>query len=276
MTIIAIFLALGVGMVIGGAYVHGPLVDRLTKQLDGLRHRFDSEIVPLRDGNQRYEQFLERLSPALMRDRLRGKRISLVQTGDYPEELQRAKDLITEAGATVANSTVIRPDFLSRTTEALPDLTLKVMPRYAGLPADTSAPLFVLASILNKGDLAGDIALLSDANLIDRDGDYLLPVDTVVIVGGGIEKTERQPELIDRRLCEALRARQIRIIGVEPEDAGHSYVPIWSAASGSTIDNLNSRMGQIAFVLLLDPKQERGDYGVKPTARSGLAPSPAP
>src|SRR5438874_6213158 len=84
-TIAAIFLALGVGIVIGSSFVQSPIVDRLTRQLGSLNEQFKRDVVPLQESNRQYASFVDAITPLMLAGKLAGVRVALIQTGDYPE-----------------------------------------------------------------------------------------------------------------------------------------------------------------------------------------------
>lgn len=76
----AVFLALGIGIVIGTAFVGSPLVSRQT----GMLHRLETHVTELREETrerERTEEALEQLIPQAVRGALLGKRVLVVQTG---------------------------------------------------------------------------------------------------------------------------------------------------------------------------------------------------
>ncbi|MGC1852049.1 MAG: copper transporter, partial [Solirubrobacterales bacterium] len=87
-SLIAIFLALAVGIVIGAA-LGGDTIDNtrkdlersLTGNLQDARDRADELNAELGQANE----FSSRVYPVLVRDQLRGRRIGVLALGDLPE-----------------------------------------------------------------------------------------------------------------------------------------------------------------------------------------------
>src|SRR5579872_811458 len=98
----AIFLALGVGIVIGSSFVQGAIVERQTHQLDALRTQYKSQVVVAGETLRQYERFVDALDPHLIQSRLTGTRIALVLTGDYPDALRKTREAAEQAGATIS------------------------------------------------------------------------------------------------------------------------------------------------------------------------------
>src|SRR5437588_9305523 len=115
-TIAAIFLALGVGIIIGSSFVQSAIVDRQARALDQLRLQFTRDVLPLKDQNRRYADSVAAIGPQIVKAQCAGRRIAIVQTGDYPDVVHKLTEMFEQAGATVARTTVIDPAFIARAT----------------------------------------------------------------------------------------------------------------------------------------------------------------
>ena len=268
-TMIGVFLALGVGIAIGSSFVQGPLVEQQTHRLDDLRNQYNNQVLVAQESLRTYNDFVAALSPRLTQGRLTGLRVAIVQSGDYPDTVRKTRDALEQAGAKVNSETVVERTFPTRAklvqNQVLPKLTTFPEPL---LPGDT-ALLKVLAYALSNGgaDLA---AALSDARLIRQDGDYSVPNDWVVIVGGEADDTESRVDTVDVPLVEELKAYNAKVLVTEPRQAAVSCIPAFHADDISTVDNADTDIGRLAVVLAM--KAEHGNYGVKPTAQSGILP----
>lgn len=271
-TIAAIFIALGVGIVIGSSFVQSAIVQRQTRRLDELKTQFTQEIAPLREANLHYAQFVERISNVVLDAKLSGMRVALVQTGDYPDTVQRIRETLEQAGATISSVTVIDRLFPARSQTEASDLQSKLRPTHPDLPADASAPLAVLAWALSRGSGDADIAVLEDARLLTHDGSYSLPADRVILVGGATQDYESRADAVDVPLISRLRDAGMKVVFAEPSSAGISYIPAVHNGEVSTVDNADTDIGRLAVALALIAPA--GDYGTKNTARNGLVPVP--
>jgi hypothetical protein len=269
-TIAAIFLALGVGIIIGSSFVQSAIVDRHTRQLAALREQFATEIGPLRAQNEQKSNAIAAMMPLLLKDRLSGARIALVQTGDYPDTVRKVREALEMAGATVSSVTVIDRSFPTRAEVNLSKLLPNLQATHPDLPGDATALVRVFAQALARGAPDSDLAVLSDAHLIDTEGDYSLPSDFVVLVGGATLENESRAESFDSVLVNQLKGFAVSVVAAEPENAAISYVPVLRGLDITTVDNADTDIGRIALALSL--RGERGNYGVKQTARSGMIP----
>lgn len=270
---IAIFLMLGFGILIGASY-YGPV--QMSQQEKAVKKLGDETNLVVQQRNQIQgrlsddEQALASLRPALVRGKLAGKRVVLVQTGDYSDATQAANQALEDAGATVTATLVL--------TSRWGGLTAR---QRAALPANALDPaaqdkalLASLASALASGTAAvpasADAAVpsaLQSAGLLTVSGDLSQPCTLFVLVGGSSADTP-DPALDAALLAGFQALAPVTVVGCEPFSAASSSVPAYQSAGIATVDCVDLPLGQIALPFAL--RGETGDYGLKPTAKLRL------
>lgn len=250
---IAIFLMLGFGMLVGGSF-YGPVqVRQQQKSLVSLRVAVDGAVQEGREAKTqlaKIETALDAVRPALVRGKLAGKRVALIQTGDYAEATQQAATALRDAGA-------------------LPAVTVVLGEKWQALAPDArAASLSALAGGLARG--AGDaLQPLEDQGLITVTGSLSAPGVLFVLVGGG--KDEAAPDApLDADLIAQLQAQagaSAHIVGCEPFDAVRSFVPAYEGAQVPTVDCIDRPLGRLDLPFALRGGDDAADYGLKPTAR---------
>lgn len=278
-TLAAIFLALGVGIVIGSSFVQSAIVEQQTRQLTALREQFNRDVQPLREENRHYDDALTTLVPALIQNRLLGSRVALIQTGDYPEAMRRVRETIEQAGGRVVNQTALSGQFLSRLQTQSDKLLARLQELRPNATADTRLVFQVLSEAVTQGSPREDFDALIDAGLLTREGDYSRGCEVVILVGGGLEEREGRVEAVDVPLVLSLRQQNATLLAVEPRSVGASYITALRGSDLMTIDDVDTDLGRLALVaaIPLARRGERGNFGVKETARSGVLPLfPAP
>src|SRR5437867_402468 len=113
-TLASIFLALGLGVIIGSSFVQSKIVDRQTKLLSDLRTQFETKVVPVQDRNRNYGAFVRELPRVLRGTALFGSRVALIQTGDYPDTVRAIRETLEESGLLVTSVTTIDRTFPAR------------------------------------------------------------------------------------------------------------------------------------------------------------------
>ena len=277
-TIIAIFLALGVGIAIGSSFVQGPLVEQQTRRLDDLKNQYNNQVLVAQESLKTYSDFVSALTPRLIQGRLAGMHIAIVQTGDYPDTVRRTREILEQAGATVSSETVIESSFATRASLVLPNLYPKLHAANPSLQNDTGAVWQSLSAALVRGGHESEISALNDARLIRRDGDYVSANEWIVLVGGAADESVSRADSIDIPLIAQIKSNGGNVLEAEPRLATVSYIQALRGSEISTVDHADTDIGRLAVVLAI--KAERGSYGIKNASQSGilppLIPTPAP
>ena len=222
-SLVAVFLALGIGILIGySLFGKEGLLEKQQQQLvDELEVRF----MRLKDEREQLEANLARLAqeleqdrnlirsiqPLLIGERLSGKDILLVVTGTAVEE-----DCTTEATAGPSDAGA----------------------RIAGVihPPQGEEAKAIVASALDEPQAGGE-------------ADHR-PIDGVVLIGGALEG-EAAFQKIDRPIIEGLLRRQIFVVGAEPVGVPVSYAQEYRRMSIPMVENIDTPVGLISLVFLL-------------------------
>jgi len=282
---IMIFLMLGFGILIGASY-YGPvqmsqqqkLVQRLADQTNAVVQERNQIKGRLNDD----ETVLASLRPTLVRGKLAGKKVVLIQTGDYTDATQAANQTLEDAGATVSATVVLTERWsvlTARQRAALPSLGTSSNPG-----AQDKALLSALAAALAQGTAvpaippapanapdsanAAVLAALQQAGLLTVSGDLSQPCTLFVLVGGS--SADPPDTSVDTELLAGFQslASPVTVTGCEPSGAAASFMPAYQSAGIATIDCVDLPLGQIALPFAL--RGESGDYGIKPTAKKRL------
>lgn len=277
--LIAIFLMLGFGILIGASY-YGPVqVSQQKKVLQSLAaqtNKVVQERNEARDRMTKDEAALSSLRPALVRGKLAGKRVILVQTGDYPDAAQAANTAVSDAGAMVAATVVLTDKWgalLPKQREALAPVAD---------PTDAAsqdrALLAALAAALTTGSGGGGgaskaLEALKEQGLITVSGELSQPCTLFILVGGKSDDTAGAPldgPLLDGPLLDGFKATpaDVTLVGCEPLGAAVSSIPAYQSAGIATVDCVDLPLGQLALPFALHGG--KGDYGLKATARQQL------
>ncbi len=270
---IVVFLMLGFGVMIGASY-YGPVQlsqqEKVVKKLAADTNVVVQERDRLQGRLNDDEAALASLQPALVRGKLAGKRVVLIQTGDYADATTAANQSLEDAGAIVAATVV-----LSGRWGALTARQRQALSSVAAAPdpaAQDKALLAALASALAQGAGVSPANLavitgLQQAGLLTLSGDLSQPCTLFVLVGGGSADQADMSE--DAALLAGFGAQPgVTVAGCEPLGAASSFIPAYQSAGIATVDCIDLPLGQIALPLALHG--EAGDYGIKPTAKQRL------
>jgi hypothetical protein len=295
-TIAAVFLALAIGLLGGGAF----LQPALQRQLENQTERLRGDIDALREQNDdlRLElsglgAFSEAARTHLVQGRLPGVPVVVVsQVGVEDEVLAEATDALELAGARVL-TTVSASALLASEDPAVRDQLAEIVDASGAAPeelpglaaaelaARLSSPIppapedDVLTQLLSGGFLA-PIGPPPDAETLDEIGG---PGQVVLVVsGGGEEDAALPPDAFAIPLVDAVDGLGGRVAAGESLLATNPFVSSLRSSGPDgivTVDDLDQAMGGAALVLGLDRLLATGvggDFGVK----DGAEPLPPP
>jgi hypothetical protein len=274
----AVFLMLVVGILIGVGISGRGFVDDAERRvfndrIAGLQEQVDAAKSTADDFQRRQkaaQDFVESAYPVLVKGRLTGKNVAVAVIGSVEQgSLRFVESAISDdAGGRVARMRAMMvPLRLDAVEPVLTDSP--ALGGYAGdeqlgnLGRDLGRELVAGGETPLWDTLAGEIVEEQSGNLSD-------PVDGVVV----IRPAEPQAGGTSRFLAgfyEGLGSTGVPVVGVEPSRVEQSAIPVFQRYGLSTVDGIETELGQLALVLLLggaDP----GDYGVRDTAKSGILP----
>lgn len=275
-TIIALFLALAVGILIGSTIVGDDLlVEQQKKSIDRLEEQFlslrEQEKI-LTEANifqtnmlANYENYNQALLPVLVKDRLKEMNVAVVVSGgsDIPAGMLNSLSI---AGATIVSKTVV----LEEATLKNAELRSELIDYYQLDPATESDALryqiatSVAAVINNEADSDG-VTFLQENGLVKFSGPNDNPVQALILVGGTEDENMFLASSFDQGLIAYCLERGVKVFGVETSQTAFSYMEEYQKNNISTVDNIDLSLGQIALVYAMEG--EPGNYGIKPTAK---------
>ncbi len=274
-SLIGVFLALGLGILIGSTIVSDDImVGQQQKMIADLETKFSAlrqreDILVAQNSNQEkiiadYENYSQAILPFVVKGQLNNTRTAIIVTGgqDIPAGLPNT---ISLAGGQVVSQTVVLNNINLKD-----DSLRKKITNFYNLEDNASADELrqkVAASLAlllcNKADQT-TMNFLQNAGLVSFRGQYFTPVDQVVLVGGASSKDLAVADSLDGKMIETLLGEGKNVTGVEGSKVQYSYMGSYQNYNITTIDNIDLSPGQISLILSMTG--EPGDYGIKATA----------
>lgn len=296
-SLVAVFLALAVGVGVGSTALRGPIVDdlgsnvnRLSTQNKALR----GDVADLRTQNKRQEQFATQAAPRLLKGVLAGQRIAVISLPGAPTG---SRDAVTKdlnlAGAHVVSSVSLTGEFTDPSNAAkIADLSVRDLDLLPGLQLPTAGGAVAQASALVGAALVGSpgVTVTGDARSGILQSFTTLGIATVrgavsamatgVVVIGGPAATGANAKQRDSALVTVVRQlakSTSRIVLSGPSSGGAGTVAAVRTDHGlaktlSTVDDVEQPTGQVATALALaaETKGHSGHYGTQPGATALL------
>lgn len=266
-SLIAVFLALAIGILIGAEFggdalnnTRKNLEQSLTGNLQDARERADEINGKL----GRSEEFASRVYPALVRDRLDGHRIGVIALGDLPGDTATAiEDALVPTGARLVGIGVVRePVDLT----GLGDELAKT--RFADIRGDEEA-LSEFGTGLGRQLVRGGTLLdRVRSRLFSRASGNFGALDGIVVVRqvpeelGAVQRTKASN--LETALMAGIAGTHTPAVGVETTTAEPSSVSFFTGNDLSSVDDVDLVAGRLATVFALLGAE--GNFGVKGSA----------
>jgi hypothetical protein len=309
-SLIAVFLAVALGIVIGTTALNNPIsadIEARVDQLEQDKRQLEDQTQALTAEVNSADAFEQAVAPALVDGALDGSTVLMVATSDEvtPELMEQVGGLVTEAGGSVSGVVRLQPEFSDPATEGalLSYVTSPGLPAGVQLPETEDAGQLVGALLAQSlmipnapgatspqsEDVSSVLAGLSALDVLTVESSSVEPADhAVVLTGTGFDADAEQRNATLLELITALdsggsgavvagtgaAARENGLVGAIRAD------PELSAAV-STVDNVDRAAGRISTVLALGQEAEgtSGLYGtgedtqpVPPVPDAGAAP----
>jgi hypothetical protein len=299
-SIVAVFLALGLGVLTGTTVLNDNLVRTLQSQTKNLTADLDElrgSVAGFQSELARMNAFAEQAMPYLVDAKLLGQQVIVVtQDGVEGSALAETRAALDLSGAEVITTLTVQPIMAAQTPSArrelasilgLPESTpaedlstaagRELALRLATDPALVPSEADVLGELLSQGFLTASAPEITDETLGDIGGRDQL----IVVVGG--TSGELTPTSADFMVPMVEGLADLDVIagageGLESNDGFIALVRSLDASAGPlvTVDNIDRPVGASAMVLGLRAAivlGTGGDYGVKAGATRLLPPA---
>lgn len=268
LSLVAVFLALGIGIVLG-ASLGDSVVSQANKDVrsslrgDVVNARNDARTakaaVSSRDG------FITAAFPQLAGGALRGSRIAIVTSGSLPTDLEaQVRAAVKDAGGSIdsVSKLDVQPD--------LAGIGTKLGGRFGMLGANPGQ-LDPLVRRLGRALVRGSkpATKLQKASPGSFSGDFRGADAVVYYRADG----QRDPQSVrfEAALLAGVRSAGVPVVGIERSDEDPSEIPFYVNAGLSTVDDADQPAGRVALALALGGA--RGNFGFKSSADAPLPPA---
>jgi len=291
-SLIAVFLAVALGIVIGTTQLNGRVVDNLNAQVSSLeqdKRGLEAQSQQLQAEVKSDDSFTQAVAPALVGNSLNNRRVLLVLTSDQvpSSTVDDVSSLVQKAGGTLTGTIHLQPGYTDPSNASAIQNYVSGSGRPAGveLPQTDDAHQLVaalLADVLmapstsnsapNTAAISSVLAGLGALDVVAQDSSTVTRADfAIVLTAGALDGTDadqRNAALVD--LSAALDAAGSGAVVAGDSDSAGSKGLIGVlrnnptvSATVSTVDNIDRAAGQVSTVLALAAERQgtSGKYG---------------
>jgi hypothetical protein len=277
-SLIAVFAALVVGLLVGVALASHGLGDterkRLEEDLRSAQAQNDTLQTQLETGESD-TAFAKGAYKAVMANRLNGKRVAVLFVGSVDGATQSAvSQAITDANGSTVRVRALKVPIDSAAVSSRLENGRPFLAAYAGRDQLTK-----LGHALGQEFVAGRDTPLwgSLLNLLveERDGTPGTPADAVVVVRTAPAQTA-ETALFLKGLYSGLRDVGVPAVGVAQMGGDGKSIETFMKQHLSTVNNVNELSGKLALAVLLSDSTVAGNFGAPPAANFLPAVPPVP
>ncbi len=301
-SIVSIFLALAVGIVLGAGPLKEDIGTRLTEQMTALRAekaQLRTDLDAEKRGTAARDTFSSTVAPAIKKDRLAGKTVALViAPGTDADLVKNTTASLAAAGAKVGSTVTLTDAWADPAKRTFRNNLAGQLAGLVKAPLGASNPDQLAATVLARAILTGtdqsterldpsaSAALdgLKAGDLVKVAPDQIIPSSSVVFLGGPVKGSTQQDT--DARLAAYVQlVRSLDAVGSGAVVATVSNTTDRTMSAdlvaavrkdpdaakvASTVDDADLPMGQTTLVLALAQQYAGGggQYGLAADAKA--------
>ncbi|EFG46315.1 hypothetical protein HMPREF0183_2424 [Brevibacterium mcbrellneri ATCC 49030] len=288
-SIISVFLALAVGIVLGAGPLKQPIGESLQSQVDSLRTDRDDLRAKLDEANGSIEDlntYITESAPALLAETLKGTKVTLVSTPNTTSQtIKDVQGRLEDAGANVSDGGQLTPESLKpeeseKALEALKEIDPK-------LPADPREAFEKAIAHAYAGEHEGAYDAEKAAQVIDElrsakrlNGGSYARADVVVFLLGDSTEEDTQPAEDYTGLLNALGSTAPTVATGSVDSGNNGAVKQLRdrKIAVTSVDGVDLSAGTVITALAvadLHATKKHQSYGFADSAKA-LVPNPLP
>jgi hypothetical protein len=293
-SLVAVFLALALGIVVGTTALNGPITKDLRRQVNDAKKQRDALAVQVKTLQGQVDdagQFAATYGDQLVAGSLKDQNVVAVVLPGATSDMQDgiAREVNAAGGHVTAQVTLTKTYLDPSHGSAIVSLVTNAHPIGWTAPETNDAAAlggsllsYVLLGQGSQTDVTQVLAQFSELHMIETSGQGITPSKTVVVIGHGTVDAKDYASQAELALVGALAkgGGHVVVAGDDGSDTGGGIVAAVRGshtvnAAVSTIDNADNPSGQVSAVLALAGagKGQVGHYG---TGKGADALYPAP
>jgi hypothetical protein len=263
--LIGIFLALGLGILIGVTLENNNVLEnqqeliirQIESEFEALRNEADmlkKTLAALEEQKAQADSTCEYLFSRLIEDRLHGLKVSIINLGQddiSPDLIQ----LLKLAGASVESSITVRTDLYAR-QDLSAALEAFLQNGHDGMERNDFHSIVAgeLVSSLIEGAFTPLSVRLKEMHLIQASSNLKQSSDVVILSGNGKNKQAQssQESNFDIVLIQTALDMGLPVVAVDPSSVEESAISEYEELGVSTVRDIDTVYGKLALISILE------------------------
>ena len=268
-TIGSIFLALGIGIIVGfNLNYDQELSKQQSEVLSEFEDRFDSlnqekadlntQIEDLTKEQEKLTSYISQNYNLLITNALTDRNTGIIITNEKNDYSEDIENLIKDADGHLAFNIVVRDTIED-------EKKLKTLSNDIDKEIKTSQDCInYIIDCLNGDNAQKDLEKLQELELIEIKSlsDDYASYDSAILVGENEdENMQKTFQVTEKNIISKLKSEKKYLVAVQREASNSKFLKLCSDSKISTIDNIDSEIGKISLSMLIKDESIVGNYG---------------
>ena len=267
-TIGAIFIALGIGMLVGFNLNYDQALSKQQASIIGdLDNKFEEIKTTNKDlekklskNKNEYNKLVEYVNDnyaKLIKDELQDKHIGIISTTENYDYTQDVANTITDASGQVSFNIILKDGITNND---------KIKELFSSQNLELKSSKDVINYLIDSLKESNAIEKLQELEKLDMIkvnsiADNYVDYSQVVIASGNNNEDSKKFEDIDKNLISKLKSEDKYIVATQKSDLGFSYIDMYKKSKIPTINNSEEGLGKLSLVYTLKDSTEQGNFG---------------
>ena len=271
----AIFLALGIGILVGFNLNNNEemnkqqaaIIEQLDEEFNSIQEENDTLSSDLKNTDKKYNALVEYVNEnadALMSGSLSGKKVAVVSTYGRTENVDKLKEIVNHYDGSVSFELIFNKEITDK--ELIKQAAEKTGEKFKS----TEDVVNYVFDIVKRGN-AESLAPLEELKMIDlnsKNEDIANFSSVVISASSESSDPAKQFNELDKFVVSKLKSENKYVVEAQTTGAKTSYVEQYAKNKAATVDNIDEKTGVLSLVALIQDENLVGNFGRLDTASS--------
>lgn len=265
-SLVAVLLALGLGILIGSTILGNNVNEVIVQQQDKIYENLKQDLEQLKnekkaaleeaaDFKNLYNisnDFEKKLMPQLITDKLKGKKVAIIEiqdTSNFPQTEELLINALKTAGCDIASVTKLCGIELLNDEKIRKLLAVKMMLNDGSKTNVLKCIADEIAAGIFTDQNFENLEYFEQLKILSLKGRYGIPVDNVIVVNNSNLKNNVRCFNFDLPVIKKMLSKNVKVYGVEPANIDSSYFTYYNRLKIETVDNIDTIPGQVSLIL---------------------------